>query len=179
MPTSNDFISEQEKLFIQKLRSIAEQYDIDESLIVESLKNPPSEVLSRSQKISDKVARFGGSWLFIISFIVLLIIWIGINIIFPEKLRFDPYPFILMNLLLSCIAAFQAPIIMMSQNRQDDKDRKQAESDYLVNLKAELETRTLNKKMDILVNEQLDVLIRTQEEQLALLQDIREKLARL
>jgi len=92
------------------------------------------------------VANFGGSWAFIISFFVVLLIWIVFNSLALKNLAFDPYPFILMNLILSCIAALQAPIIMMSQNRQEEKDRKRSENDYLINLKSELEIRSLNQK---------------------------------
>jgi uncharacterized membrane protein len=113
--------SETEQL--AKLRSIVEKTLADEKLIIDNLLNPPKEILTKGQKISDKVARFGGSWAFIISFFIILIVWVLYNSIAPTKNDFDPYPFILMNLILSCIAALQAPVIMMSQNRQEEKDR--------------------------------------------------------
>ena len=104
---------------LSKLHQIIQQSTHEEKLIVENLLHPSRETLSPGQSLSDKVARFGGSWAFIITFLGLLIIWIFFNSIVPVRERFDPYPFILMNLLLSCIAALQAPIIMMSQNRQE------------------------------------------------------------
>ena len=117
--------------------------------MVENLLNQPEEVMSRGQKISDKVASFGGSWKFIILFAIILFIWILFNsLALTNTFKFDPYPYILMNLILSCIAAMQAPIIMMSQNRQEAKDRLRATHDYNVNIKAEREIRTLNNKLD-------------------------------
>jgi hypothetical protein len=115
------FANEQEHL--SKLHKIVEETIKEEELIVNNLLNPPKEIISRGQAISDKVALFGGSWKFIIFFGVILTVWIIVNATLPEKDRFDPYPFILMNLVLSTIAALQAPIIMMSQNRQEEKDR--------------------------------------------------------
>jgi uncharacterized membrane protein len=106
------------------------------------------------QKIADKVADFGGSWTFIIIFFVILMGWIILNTLVLTRVHsFDPYPFIFLNLILSCLAAIQAPIIMMSQNRQEARDRLHAEHDYQVNLKAELEIRNLNSKMDFLLND--------------------------
>ena len=143
---------------LEKLQNIVKKTLDDENLIIENLLHPPEEILTKGQKISDKVARFGGSWAFIISFFTILILWIMFNTIAPNRDDFDPYPFILMNLILSCIAALQAPIIMMSQNRQEEKDRKRSENDYLINLKAELEIRALNQKVDLLLEEQIKIL---------------------
>ena len=128
----------------------------EEKLVVENLLNEPKEVLTRGQSISDKVARFGGSWSFIISFSVILLVWIVFNIYAANK--FDPFPFILMNLVLSTIAALQAPVIMMSQNRQDAKDRVRADLDYQVNLKAEVEIMDLHRKLDRMKEELIDLL---------------------
>lgn len=100
------------------------------------------------EQLSDKIADFGGSWVFILSFLAILIIWMLINAFFLNNKGFDPYPFILLNLVLSCLAALQAPIIMMSQNRQETKDRERNEYDFKVNLKAETEVRLLHEKMD-------------------------------
>ena len=119
---------------IRKLQDIVRKSLDDEELIVQNLLNPPKEILTKGQSVSDKVARFGGSWVFIISFFIILTIWIVYNVTAPKGDNFDPYPFILMNLVLSCIAALQAPIIMMSQNRQEEKDRKRSENDYQINL---------------------------------------------
>ncbi len=161
---------------IDKLREIVKQLTNDENLLIENSLNPVKEVLTTGQKISDSVARFGGSWSFIISFFVILIIWIFFNAVSPKQFVFDPYPFILMNLILSCIAALQAPIIMMSQNRQEEKDRKRSENDYLVNLKAELEIRVLHQKIDLLLEEQIKILFESQTEQLEILKSIKEKI---
>ena len=111
---------------LSKLQEIVRKSIAEEKLIIDNLLNPPSEILSRGEKISDKVAKFGGSWRFIISFLVVLILWIIYNSVVSETLKFDVFPFILLNLILSCIAALQAPIIMMSQNRQEAKDRRAA-----------------------------------------------------
>ena len=166
----------EEKAHLEKLHQIVKDTIREEQLIVNNLLNPPKEVLSRGQEISDKVARFGGSWTFIIIFIVILAIWILFNSVIPENLKFDPYPFILMNLVLSTIAAIQAPIIMMSQNRQEEKDRMRSENDYLVNLKAEMEIRSLHQKIDLLLEEQIKTLFETQAEQLKILQELQSKL---
>jgi len=144
-------------------------------LITNNLLNPPKEVLSKGQSISDKVAKFGGSWGFIISFFVILVVWILFNTLTPIKENFDPYPFILMNLILSCIAALQAPIIMMNQNRQEEKDRKRSENDYLINLKSELEIRALNQKVELLIKEQIQTLFESQERQLEILKNLEKR----
>ena len=107
--------------------------------------------LTYGQRLADKVASFGGSWTFIIYFGVFILIWIIINIVFLANKSFDPYPFILLNLILSCIASLQAPVIMMSQNRQEEKDRERAKKDYMINLKSELEIRILHEKIDHLM----------------------------
>lgn len=168
-------IFDSQNVQLQKLHDIVAKTITEEGLIVNNLKNPPQEILSRGQKISDKVARFGGSWKFIIAFALVLVAWILFNTIAVTMLRFDPYPFILMNLVLSCIAALQAPIIMMSQNRQEEKDRMRAENDYMVNLKAELEVRSLHEKMDLLLEEQIKTLFAIQEKQFNLLNDLNGK----
>ena len=161
---------------IAKLHNIVETAIKDEELIINNLLNAPEEELTTGQRISDKVARFGGSWAFIIAFFVVLLAWILFNTLAPLQDNFDPYPFILMNLILSCIAAIQAPIIMMSQNRQEEKDRKRSENDYLINLKAELEVRGLNKKIDLLLEEQIKVLFDSQAKQLEILKSLEKKI---
>ncbi|MEJ2105294.1 MAG: DUF1003 domain-containing protein, partial [Ignavibacteriaceae bacterium] len=110
--------------------------------------------LTFGERLSDKLADFGGSWRFIIIFASILLIWIGINSYVLLSRPFDPYPYILLNLILSCLAAIQAPVIMMSQNRQEDRDRKRAEEDYKINLKSELELRQLHQKVDHLLIQQ-------------------------
>ena len=163
---------------LQKLQDIVKKSISDENLIIENLLNPPKEILTQGQKISDKVARFGGSWTFIILFMLLLFAWILFNTIAPKRDDFDPYPFILMNLILSCIAALQAPIIMMSQNRQEEKDRKRGENDYMINLKAELEIRALHQKIDLLLEEQIKILFKSQSEQIEILRSIEKKISK-
>jgi uncharacterized membrane protein len=127
------------------------------------------------QKIADKVAEFGGSWRFIIGFFSFLGIWIIINAAILLQDSFDPYPFILLNLILSCLAAIQAPIIMMSQNRKEDRDRKRSEHDYKINLKAELEIRLLHEKMDHLLIHQNKRFVEIQQIQMDLMEDILNK----
>lgn len=161
---------------MKKLHDIVKKSIDAEELIIQNLILPPLEKLTKGQKISDKVAQFGGSWNFIISFFLLLIVWIIFNVLAKGFYKFDPYPFILMNLILSCIAALQAPIIMMSQNRQEEKDRKRSENDYLINLKAEMQVRSLNQKMDLLLEEQIKTLFETQEKQFLLLKELNDKL---
>lgn len=161
---------------IKKLQEIVKRSIEDESLIINNLLNPPKEFITRGQSISDHVAKFGGSWAFIISFFIVLIVWILFNTLTPVRDNFDPYPFILMNLILSCIAALQTPIIMMSQNRQEEKDRKRSENDYLVNMKAELEIQALNQKIDLLIAEQVQTLFESQEKQLEILKKIEGKI---
>jgi uncharacterized membrane protein len=171
-----DLLLQSENDQLEKLKCIVQKTIEDEKLIIENLIHPPQDILTQGQKISDKVARFGGSWAFIISFFFILFIWVLFNTIAINKYEFDPYPFILMNLILSCIAALQAPIIMMSQNRKEEKDRKRSENDYLINLKAELEVRGLHQKIDLLLEEQIKVLFDSQAKQLEILKSIEEKL---
>ncbi len=161
---------------LKKLQKIVQQAIDEEKLIVDNLLHQPKEVLSKGQTISDKVASFGGSWYFIIMFSLLLFVWVLFNTLTPKKLEFDPYPFILMNLVLSGIAALQAPIIMMSQNRKEEKDRMRSENDYLINLKAELEVRSLHQKIDLLLEEQIKILFESQARQLEILKNIEAKL---
>jgi uncharacterized membrane protein len=127
-------------------------------------------------KISDKVASFGGSWKFIISFSLILVVWIIINSLVLLFKPFDPFPFILLNLILSCVAAMQAPIIMMSQNRQEKKDRLRSENDYKINLKSEIEIRTLHEKVDHLLLDQWSKMMQIQELQVEILEEIRTKM---
>jgi len=132
-------------------------------------KNPEEELATTytfGQKLADKIAAVGGSWGFIIGFSVVLCSWIIINTIILSFHPFDPYPFILMNLILSCLAAIQAPIIMMSQNRQETRDRLTAKNDYQINLKAEIEIRHLHQKLDHVLTHQWERLIEIQELQL-------------
>ncbi len=129
--------------------------------------------LSFGERLSDHIARIGGSWSFIIFFGVILTLWIIVNSVSLYFKPFDPYPYILMNLVLSCLAAIQAPIIMMSQNRQEEKDRSRAAHDYQVNLKAELEIRQVHQKLDHLLTNQWERLVEIQKVQLELLSEVR------
>ena len=133
------------------------------SILSENIQDEIESELTFGQRIADKVATFGGSWTFIIAFFSFILIWMLINIWFLATKPFDPYPFILLNLLLSCLAAIQAPIIMMSQNRQDQKDRQRGEHDYKINLKAELEIKLLSEKIDHLLVHQNNKLLEIQE----------------
>ncbi|MEI7597070.1 MAG: DUF1003 domain-containing protein [Bacteroidota bacterium] len=171
-----DQLLKEENEHLVKLHQIVEETIKAEELIIKNLLNPPIEILTQGQKISDKVARFGGSWHFIILFGLVLVIWIGFNVFALKSLIFDPYPFILMNLILSTIAAMQAPIIMMSQNRQEEKDRMNSENDYLINLKAEIQIRGLQQKIDLLIEKQIKTLFETQEKQFNLMKEIDRKL---
>ena len=171
-----DDLFEKEAGQLGKLHAIVEESIRDEESILEKLLHPTDEVLTPGQSLADKVARFEGSWTYIISFLLILFAWIAYNAMASNKLIFDPYPFILMNLILSCIAALQAPVIMMSQNRQEEKDRQRAQNDYIINLKAELEVRSLHKKMDLLLEEQIVTLFAIQQKQIHLLNDIRASL---
>lgn len=152
------------------LKSIKEQEMLSTNINTEF-----DRVLTIGEKMADKIAEFGGSWGFIITFLLIIAVWVIINGIVLITRAFDPYPFILLNLILSCIAALQAPIIMMSQNRQEDKDRMRSEHDYLINLKSEIEIRSLHEKMDHLLMHQWQRLLEIQKVQLELMREIAEK----
>ena len=131
----------------------------DKTTLTDKLDGEELMVMTFGQRIADQVAAFGGSWTFIISFGLFLLIWICINIYWLGNTGFDPYPFILLNLILSSLAAIQAPVIMMSQNRQEEKDRERGKKDYMINLKSEMEIRMLHEKIDhLILNEQQEVL---------------------
>jgi uncharacterized membrane protein len=133
--------------------------------------------LTFGERLSDHIASFGGSWRFIILFGVVLVVWIILNAAFLMSRAFDPFPFILLNLILSCLAAIQAPIIMMSQNRAEARDRLRSENDYKINLKAELEIRHLHEKIDHLLQRQYNRLFEIQQIQIELLEEIGRKRA--
>ncbi len=136
------------------------------------------EIRTFGQMVADKVADFGGSWKFIVLFAVFILLWILANIYILYNRGFDPYPFILLNLILSCLAALQAPIIMMSQNRQEEKDRDRARKDYLINLKSELEIRMLHEKLDHLIQNQQEELIEIQKIQIEMMNDILSRIGK-
>lgn len=154
-PDLNHFVAEHTKELLEREKG---ELSTVEAEVIESLeergflsKNTETEFERRvtlGERLADQIARFGGSWGFIISFALFLLLWITANSILLLRQPFDPYPFILLNLALSTIAAIQAPVIMMSQNRQEAKNRLEAEHDYRVNLKAELEVQHISEKID-------------------------------
>jgi len=131
--------------------------------------------LTFGERVSDHMADFGGSWKFLLIFAGVLVVWIITNSVLIATHVFDPYPFILLNLILSCLAAVQAPIIMMSQNRAETRDRLRAENDYKINLKAELEIRHLHEKIDHLLRRQYNRLFEIQQIQIELLEELGRK----
>lgn len=126
------------------------------------------------ERLADKIASFGGSWKFLICFSLFMVIWVGSNTLIYWLKPADPYPFIFLNLILSCLSAIQAPVMMMSQNRQEAKDRIRAQHDYQVNLKAELEIRNLHEKIDHLLFYQCQKMMTIQEMQQELLAKLRK-----
>jgi uncharacterized membrane protein len=165
-------LTEMEKTILQKLQeheTFTEKLDDGEN----------TAPLTLAQRLADKIASFGGSWTFIISFLLFIFIWIACNIYWLANKGFDPYPFILLNLILSCVAALQAPVIMMSQNRQEEKDRLRGKNDYMINLKSELEVRILHEKIDHLIIHQQQDLMEIQQTQLEMLRDVTKALKKI
>jgi uncharacterized membrane protein len=160
----NTEISEMEK---QVIESIAKN-----ELLSKDLEEELSKDLTPGQRVADRIAAFGGSWTFISFFFGFLLLWMSINVFVLVKRPFDPYPFILLNLILSCLAAIQAPVIMMSQNRKEEKDRKRSQNDYKVNLKAELEIKLLHEKIDHMIIHQNQRMLEIQQLQTDYLDDI-------
>ena len=154
----------------QVVKSLKEQELLSKNINVEY-----DQKSTLAERLSDRLAEIAGSWLFILSFAFILFLWIAINAFILVVRPFDPYPFILLNLVLSCMAAIQAPIILMSQNRQESKDRLRAEHDYLVNLKAELEIRHLHEKIDHLLMHQWQRLLEIQQIQTELMEELSKK----
>jgi len=142
------------------------------SVLSENIEEAIEENFTLGQRLADKIATFGGSWTFIIIFFVFILAWMGINIWILVTKSFDPFPFILLNLILSCLAAIQAPIIMMSQNRKEQKDRLRGENDYKINLKAEIEIKLLSEKIDHMIVHQNKKLLEIQEIQTDYLEDL-------
>lgn len=173
-----------EKLFRTKYEQLGKQekhvahHLAERTHIARNVAQDFSEQLTFGQRLADKVATFGGSWTFISIFAVVLVVWVLLNsfVLIKYNEAFDPYPYILLNLFLSMLAAIQAPIILMSQNRQAYKDRLSAEHDYEVNLKAELEIMALHEKIDLLREKQWTELISIQQEQLKLLSQLMNNL---
>lgn len=148
----------------------------DNAILSENIDEVVEGQLTLGDRLADRIATFGGSWTFIITFFSFILIWMAINIWILATKPFDPYPFILLNLILSCLAAIQAPIIMMSQNRQETKDRQRAEHDYRINLKAELEIKLLSEKMDHILVHQNKKLLEIQEVQIDYLEDLLKRM---
>ncbi|MBI3126152.1 MAG: DUF1003 domain-containing protein [Candidatus Tectomicrobia bacterium] len=153
------------KLEEEVVTSLRDQEDI----LAENINPEFDRQLTFGERMADKIAEFGGSWSFILSFGLVLLLWIALNSFLMARHPFDPYPYILLNLVLSCLAALQAPIIMMSQNRQEARDRLRAEHDYRVNLKAELEIRLLHGKIDQLLTNQWQRLLEIQKIQMEMM----------
>jgi len=180
MESNDTIVNSKEELVREILEKDKDLKDgnIDEELIHElisgkvskNINNTHDENFTLGQRTADKIATFGGSWTFIISFGVVLTIWIIGNAVILSSKAFDPYPFVFLNLILSCLAAIQAPIIMMSQNRQSERDRLTAANDYLVNLKSEIIIEDLHMKIDVLMEQQQEnkrnqeLLLKTVEE---------------
>jgi uncharacterized membrane protein len=161
----------QERGELTKLEQDVVQSLADHETLAKNIEAKWVEHRTFGERLSDHLASFGGSWTFIIIFFVILVIWMAFNALIIGQDRFDPYPYILLNLVLSCLAAIQAPIIMMSQKRQEAKDRLRSENDYRVNLKAELEIRHLHEKIDHILTRQWQRLAEIQQIQLELMQD--------
>lgn len=190
--THDSFLSQSElSIYREKaiseylVKEVGELTDLDKTvldsltgntILTDKLDGDEQSTLSFGQRIADKVASFGGSWTFIISFGIFIFIWITLNVLWLANKSFDPYPFILLNLILSCIASLQAPVIMMSQNRQEEKDRERGRKDYMINLKSELEIRTLHEKVDHFIMDQQQELIDMQKDQIAMLNTIMKQI---
>lgn len=162
---------------LSKLKAIVRDSIEEEKLISDKLMEFEDRYPSLPGRVADKVAAFGGSWYFILAFGGFMLVWILVNVYLLTR-PFDPFPFILLNLLLSTLAALQAPVILMSQNRKEEKDRQRAINDYLVNLKSEIEVRNLHTKMDLLMSEQMKTLFELQQAQMEIMEEIRAGLNR-
>ena len=149
---------------------------VERDLITRNVEKDIDQKITFGQRLSDNIAKFGGSWKFIIFFMSFLIVWMIINVIFLTTRAFDPFPFILLNLILSCIAAIQAPVIMMSQNRQEEKDRMRSLHDYQVNLKAEVEIRLLHDKIDHMLVQHGQRMLEIQQIQVELMEEISSRM---
>ena len=171
------------KMFLEKLETFTRQENefirrvMERRHVTRNINREFDEQLTFGQKLADNVAKFGGSWTFIIVFALILVMWVILNSVILARYQnaFDPYPYILLNLFLSMLASIQAPIIMMSQNRLAAKDRLDAAHDYEVNLKAEMEIETLHQKLDELREKQWAELVEMQQEQIRLLTKLLEE----
>jgi len=168
-----ELLREEHGEFSELDRKVAESI-ANQEIIAENVEQEFDTLRTFGERLSDGMASFGGSWAFLISFSLVLFVWVLINQFAGQK-AFDPYPFILLNLILSCLAAVQAPVIMMSQRRQEIKDRLRSLNEYKVNLKAELEIRHLHEKLDHLITRQWQRLAEIQRIQLEIMQETRRK----
>lgn len=166
-----DEVGELSKLEQEVIDSLREQ-----ETLTENINRAFEKSITFGQRVADRVATFGGSWIFIGTFFLLLAAWIGVNSVATLLGPFDPYPYILLNLMLSCLAAMQAPIIMMSQNRIEARDRLRSENDYQVNLKAELEIRQLHEKLDVLLKHQWQKLLEIQQIQMDFMRELMRRI---
>jgi uncharacterized membrane protein len=157
----------------QVIRSVKEN-----ELLSKNINTEFEQKLTFGERLADKIADFGGSWNFMVIFGGVLLLWVAVNSMILIWRPFDPYPFILLNLVLSCLAAIQAPVILMSQNRQESRDRLRSEHDYLINLKAELEIRHLHEKIDHLLMNQWQRLLEIQQIQMELMEELAHKTTR-
>lgn len=173
------FLSEQENGHLAKMHQIVQETLQEEALLTQKILEEGKEPIRFGERLADSVAAFGGSWRFILSFGGIILVWIVVNRVMSPQEAFDPFPFILLNLVLSCVAAFQAPLIMMSQNRQEKKDRQRAENDYMVNLKSEIEIRHLHEKIDLSILEQYHQLFEIQKQQIELLEALNRDLKKM
>jgi uncharacterized membrane protein len=162
--TDKGELSELEKQVVNSLK--------EQELLSEDINREYDRQLTFGERLADRIAEFGGSWVFIGIFAGVVFLWVAVNSYAFILKSFDPYPFILLNLVLSCLAAVQAPVIMMSQNRQEARDRLRSEYDYRINLKAELEIRHLHEKVDHLLINQWQRLIEIQRIQMELIEEV-------
>ena len=160
--------SEMEKLPVEE-REVVERF-ISRHRVSRNIEREFEDQLTLGERVADQVAAFGGSWKFILLFLGLMVVWMLVNTALLHQSAFDPYPYILLNLVLSCLAALQAPVIMMSQNRAAEKDRWHAENDYQVNVRAELEIMQLHEKFNDLREQDWTALVEMQQQQIALLE---------
>jgi uncharacterized membrane protein len=170
-----ELIAEEQKAGKDIAKKVQHQLKTDEEL-KPIHKHTQEEALTYGQRLADKIADFGGSWTFILIFVFIIIVWMAVNIYYLSNKGFDPYPFILLNLVLSCLAALQAPVIMMSQNRQEDKDRQRAEYDVSVNVKAEKEVRLLHEKLDHVLLHQHQNIVELYQLHLDLVKQMQQRL---
>ena len=168
-----DLLLQTEDVHLQKLHGIVMEAIEEENLLSQKLAEFEERNPTLGNRMADRLASFGGSWKFIAAFALIICLWAIANVYILSK-PFDPFPFIFLNLLLSCLAALQAPVIMMSQNRKEAKDRQRAINDYLVNLKAEIEIRNIHQKLDLLMAEQMKTLFELQKVQVEMIGEIKE-----